>query len=181
MNAAGWRTHAIGGVALVGVIAGGVVVGVLPELDRNEVQRELNEERARLLADRDVALQEQRAMREELVAVQDLGAGWAAQRDQRGTLNAGMARLASIATERGVRLDSLSAGDASRTQLFDVTPIEADGVGAFEACALFMSDVIERMPNVTIDSFELRGDARTGDGGFSMRLAWFSDSAEGAD
>ncbi len=170
-----WQSHLIGGALLAATLGAGVVVGVLPELDEKEHRRQLDEERSALQQELDLARQQQRALREQLVELQDLGAGWASERAVRGTLNNGMARIGTLAAEREIRITAMSASEREQLELFEVTPIALEGEGGFDDVALFMSDLVEAMPNVTVERVDMRANGTSGPGSFSMGLAWYSD------
>ncbi|MEQ8770664.1 MAG: type 4a pilus biogenesis protein PilO [Phycisphaerales bacterium] len=175
MNSSLVRIHAIGSVVVSAIIGAGLFFGLVPELDQNDVRRSLMAERAALQTELETARREQRDLREELVKLQDLGAGWAAQRAERVSLNQGMARIGALAKERDLTIRSMSAGEPEALNLFIVTPIEIEGSGGYDALGRFMSDIIDDMSNVTIERFDARRGRGGGSGVFTMSLAWYAD------
>lgn len=175
MNAKPWRTHAVGAALLLGIAGFGVFAGVLPELDRKEVLRSLNVERTLLQESLHESRDVQRKLREELVELQELGADWASQRASRASLNHGMASISTIANDRDVVVGMMRTQDPRTISLFNVTKIELQGEGGYDDVALFMSDIVAQLPNVTVDWLEMRSELRAGTGTFSMHLTWYAD------
>lgn len=178
-----WQTHAIGFVLLASVLGAGLVLGLRPVLAQRDTMAELAMRQADLHARLDGARRQERILRDELYALEELGAGWNERAGQGATLNQSMAKLTQIGQSAGLSLHTVRAGDANALEFFEVTPIAVEGSGGYAQCAGFISEVLAAMPNVTIERFSLAAPGPgSGEGGaVSLVFAWYSDSgAQGA-
>jgi len=81
--------------------------------------------------------------------------------------NTGMAnvirKIASLTQSSGLRLDEITPGDQTRTNLFHKTELKLKLQGSFPQLRSFLIDLAQNLPYVPIDALELtnKGDSET--------------------
>lgn len=181
MNAAAaqWKLHAVGLALLGGMLAGAFMVAVRPIQRQREQADRLLDAHAQLQAEIDDVRGVERDLRDELARLGALGAGWEARRGESRTLNERLADIAVVAERNGVRVHTLRPGTAQKGSFFTITPVAIVGEAGYAQCAAFVRDLLEHLPDVTIEALELRavrsenGEAT---GGLTLGLAWYADS-----
>lgn len=167
---------------MVVILAAGYAAGVRPVLQVREQAEAALQTQVAIKARIEEARAVERDLKAELGRFEALGAGWEAKRGPTRTLNERLADIARIAEGRGVRVHTVKPGVAEPGEFFTITPIAIVGEADYAAVAGFVRDLLEALPDVTVESLEVRA-RRSGNGaagaGLTVGLAWYTDS-EGA-
>lgn len=179
MSTAVWKIHLGGLASVAGVIALAYWFGARPAMLQRDRLAELRARIAEVRRDVELAEANERVLQEELESLGTLGADWAALRGEPRTLNERLAELTALAEHHGLRLTSTQPGDPERREFFTVRRITVAGSGGYTACAAFLHDLVDALPDLTVEGLELEaeGSERAREASFRFDLAWYADSA----
>lgn len=179
MSAAVWKIHLGGLASVTGVIALAYWFGARPAMLQRERLTELRARIAGVQADVELAKANGRVLQDELASLGTLGADWAALRGEPRTLNERLAELTALAERHGLRLTSTQPGEPERREFFTVRRLTVAGAGGYTSCAAFLHDIVDALPDLTVEGFELEAQGSEKDrvASFRFDLAWYADSA----
>lgn len=170
----------LAGAACVLALAGGVYfLGARPHMLARTERAEAVIQEQRLLAVLDRARFEQRRVDEDLQkAAADIGARMIELRPV-SDRNRVIAELAGVAADAGLRIDSVSPGEAQRGRLMTVTGIRLAGRGDPGAFGSYLRSIHESFPDIALRTMELVALGQEAKDGvsFSVDLAWRADHA----
>lgn len=171
----------LAGAACTLALAGGVFLfGVRPHLLASAESAEAALREETLLRVLEQARAEQRAVDEQLQkAAADIGASMIELRPV-SDRNRVIAELAGAAADQGLRIDSVSPGEADRGRLMTVTGIRLSGRGDPGAFAGYLEALHETFPDIALRSMEVVALGQAAEDGvsFSVDLAWRADHNE---
>ena len=149
---------------------------VQPRIKMNQQERNLQIELSgeRLLAQKvDVALN---LMRLEMVSINRSLKQTSLQLKSASVVNQRLARLAELAAKQGLIIGQIRPEGIQHEVHTDTVVIHLSGEGTFEAYTNFLHQLHQVFADISVVSFELRGDPNRldGVGTFDLALCWYT-------
>lgn len=94
-------------------------------------------------------------------------------------INRRLALLTGLAATAGLEVDEVLPGQAERCQDYQAIPISVRGTGGYPTCVAFLSKLMGRFRDMSVESFELSGQPqKPGEpAGFHLSLCWYAAAA----
>jgi Tfp pilus assembly protein PilO len=91
-------------------------------------------------------------------------------------LNDRLARIAALATARGLDIADIRPGDVAAAVHYTTVPISLTGTGGFPNCVRYMHELHQQFSDTTVTSMRLTGnpDDLTAAGTFQLELRWYA-------
>lgn len=176
-----WRVDVIGAAALVGVTAGGYLLGIDAMLKKHQsrsddrVMLDQRRHEADILAAQRGALDRRIERADE--RIEDEGI----RLRPRSALNEILADLTEAASGASLSVDQLQSRAIESGELFDTVPLTLTGRGAYPAVVRFLRELGDRFPDLRVRGLALTREDRDGsvEAAFSLDLAWRAAKVSG--
>jgi Tfp pilus assembly protein PilO len=97
-------------------------------------------------------------------------------------LNDRLARIAALATARGLDIVDIRPGEVAAAVHYTTVPISLVGTGGFPNCVRYMHEMHQQFSDTTVTSMRLSGnpDDASASGTFQFELRWYAAPERGA-
>ncbi len=170
-----------GGVAVLAVITAAVYFGgIEPVLTDNALRRDLE---SRLAIEKKSAsdlTSEIRCKQRDLDAVEREIATDQVRLEQASKVNDRLGKLAHLAAEAGVRIDTVQPEQIRAGKRYGIIPIAVRGEGTYVQCTAFLAMLAQRFRDIGVRSLGMSCNATAANAPvvFSFELAWYVAPSE---
>ena len=184
-SSSAWRVHLAGiGVCLglSALVYGIAVQPMLGQHDRYLAQQAQLSARRQQAGEATAALA---AAKAELAGLNDALAASPLQLQPAELINQRLALLTDLATQAGLRVDTIEPGKPVAGARFDAMPLQLTGGGTNRDCTAFVRRMRRSLPDTAIGSLDLAAGTPDGSGAavpakFDMNLIWYTASGKAA-
>jgi Tfp pilus assembly protein PilO len=169
-------------VVLIGLFVLFYFAALKPLLERRKMEQVQQQELELHRTKADISAQALQTASDHLKTIKALISDSPQKLEAVKALNDRLARIAALATARGLDIADIRPGDVAVAVHYTTVPISLTGTGSFPNCVRYMHELHQQFSDTTVTSMRLTGnpDDLTASGTFQLELRWYAAPERGS-